>query len=49
MSRKSTRVFLTPATIRQIQAIVDAEGMTFSQAANELIHRGYERREKKQP
>lgn len=41
MSRSSTRVFLNPASMRQIQAVADAEGLTFSQAVNELIHRGF--------
>ena len=47
MSRKSTRVFLNPATIRQIQAVVDAEGLTFSQAVNALIQRGFSGRRTK--
>lgn len=41
MSRNATLVFLNPASMRQIQAVADAEGLTFSQAVNELIHRGF--------
>lgn len=41
MSRNSTRVFLNPASMRQIQAVADAEGLTFSQAVNALIQRGF--------
>lgn len=41
MSRHTTRVFLNPASMRQIQAVVDAEGLTFSQAVNALIQRGF--------
>ena len=41
MSRHSTRVFLNPASMRQIQAVADAEGLTFSQAVNALIQRGF--------
>ena len=41
MSRNSTRVFLNPASMRQIQAVADAENLTFSQAVNALIQRGF--------
>lgn len=41
MSRHSTRVFLNPASMRQIQAVADAENLTFSQAVNALIQRGF--------
>lgn len=41
MSRHSTRVLLNPASMRQIQAVADAEGLTFSQAVNALIQRGF--------
>ena len=41
MSRNSTRVFLNPASMRQIQAVADAENLTFSQAVNTLIQRGF--------
>ena len=30
MSRNATLVFLNPASMRQIQAVADAEGLTFS-------------------
>ncbi len=41
MSRNATLVFLNPASMRQIQAVADAEGLTFSQAVNALIQRGF--------
>ena len=41
MSRHSTRVLLNPASMRQIQAVADAENLTFSQAINTLIQRGF--------
>ena len=41
MSRNSTRVFLNPASMRQIQAVADVENLTFSQAVNALIQRGF--------
>ena len=41
MSRHSTRVLLNPASMREIQAVADAEGLTFSQAINTLIQRGF--------
>ena len=41
MPRNSIRVFLNPASMRQIQAVTDAEGLTFSQAVNALIQRGF--------
>ena len=41
MSRHSTRVFLNPASMRQIQAVADAENLTFSQVVNALIQRGF--------
>lgn len=41
MSRHSTRVLLNPASMRQIQAVADAENLTFSQAVNALIQRGF--------
>jgi len=41
MSRSSTRVFLNPASMRQIQAVADVENLTFSQAVNALIQRGF--------
>lgn len=44
MSRHSTRVLLTPPSMREIQAVADAEGLTFSQAINTLIQRGFARK-----
>ena len=41
MSRNSTRVFLNPVSMRQIQAVADTENLTFSQAINTLIQRGF--------
>lgn len=46
MPRRSTRVFLTPSAILRIKFVARMEGMTFSQAVNALMHRGYELRKK---
>ena len=48
MPRKSVRVFLSPEAVLRIQFVARTQDVTFSQALEMLVHRGYERRKKEE-